>query len=111
MADFAGRLGGAAGLAEFVVRPEGAVEEDDVGRGSQFLPFRVAASERRSDEDLLTAALEQKTDGRVFGGGVAPEFLAQVVGIVAVEGNRVADKRRRFARAFREMAAEAAPAR
>src|SRR5215831_4180915 len=67
VAHFARSFAGAAGAAEFIVGPEGAVHEGDVGGGSELLPFRAVAGERGSDEDFFAGGLKEKTDGSLLG--------------------------------------------
>src|SRR5262249_51145026 len=67
VADFAGGFAAAAGAAEVVVGPESAVDQNHIGRHGQFLPFRVVAGERGSEEHFFAFGLEEKADRRVIG--------------------------------------------
>src|ERR1700676_4650796 len=97
-----------AGLDEFVIAPEGAVEQQQVARGGIFGPFRIAAGKRSRYEHAFSALLESKAEGGfVFGKGAA-EFVADVIRVRAAQRNGGANERRRFARSFGEMTAEPA---
>ena len=63
MADVASGFVAAAGAAELVVAPKGAIDKNDVGGCGELDPFGVAAGQRRRDEEALAAMLEVEADG------------------------------------------------
>ncbi len=108
MAHVARFLFAAAGLDEFVVAPEGAVEESDAAGGGGFGPVLIAAGDRWRDEDAFSFAFENEADVGFVGRQGAADFFADVIGIRAAERNRRDDERRLVAGIFGEMDAEAA---
>src|SRR4029077_19027913 len=81
MADFASGFFAAAGVDEFVVGPEGAVDEDDVSGGCGFGPFGGMRGKGRGDEELLIGLFERESDGGVVRSAGVGEFVADVVGV------------------------------
>src|SRR6202166_5390005 len=107
MTNFASGLLAAAGFDQLVVAPEGAIDQNEVAGGGRFSPFRIAAGQRRGDENAFGFLLEDKADGRVVGRERALEFFADVVRIRTAEWHRDADEGGCLAGAFLEMATEA----
>ena len=101
----------AAGLLQFVVGPEGAVDQNDIGGSGDLRPFRATAGERRSDEDFFAGLFEEQTDGGFVGRGAAAKIFTGKVGIGAVEWNGVVEKGRSVTGIFREMATDASTGR
>src|SRR5262249_60354744 len=92
MADLSRGFLATARATEFVVGPECAVDEDNIGRSSRLGPFGIAAGERGGDEELLTALLEEGADGGIVGGSRAAGFFADEGGVNAAGGRGVADR-------------------
>src|SRR5579862_1809078 len=108
MAHVARFLLAAAGLDEFVVAPERAVEESDAAGGGSFGPFLIAARDGGSDEDALAFAFENKTNVGFVRRERAAYFFADIVRIRAAEGERRHDERGCVTGIFGEMAAQTA---
>lgn len=111
MAEFSSGFGGAAGRKEFVVRPEGAVDENGVRARGKFDPLARAARQAGSDEDLFVVLFEEKSDSRFVGRSRAKEIVADVVGIRTAKGDGTAHEGGRIPWILREVAAQASLAR
>jgi len=81
VAEFAGGFGAAAAEEEFVVRPEGPVDEGGVGARSDFGPFAGTSGHTGRDENLLAVLFEEKSDRRLIGWGCAQEIVTGIVRI------------------------------
>src|SRR5215471_7535499 len=108
VAHFTGGFLAAAGREEFVIGPEGAVEEGDVAGGGRFEPLARDVGKRGSEKEGLGALFETERDDRFFGREGAAEVAAEEVGKAAPDRNRRAEEGGRGGRIFTEAAGKAA---
>src|SRR6266852_1438126 len=100
MTNFASGFFAAAGLDEFVVAPEGAVDEHEIAGSGRLDPFGVAPGKRWRKEEALSVLLENEAYAGFFGRYRALKLFAHVVRIRAAERHGDADEGRRFAGTF-----------
>src|SRR6516225_1332616 len=65
---------------QFVVRPERAVEQGDIGGGSDPSPTRFLPRHRGCNKHTFAVLLEKNPDRRLIGRSRSPKLLARVIG-------------------------------
>src|SRR5215469_1759607 len=106
MANLARGLFAAAGAHQFVVAPEGAINESHIGGLDGGLPHCGRSGKRGSKKETLFALFHDETDRRVFRRNGAKSFLADVIRITSSKRHGAADEVCRPRRIFRQMAAQ-----
>src|SRR5260370_20915011 len=98
MVDLMGCFLAAASLQQFVVGPEGAIDEYEVTGFNPLLPFGIAARQRWCNEHAFPSVLESQSDHCFFGGQRGSQFFADVIRILSAEGYGVGNEFRDFLR-------------
>jgi len=111
VAHFPGGLVAAARAEEFVVGPEGAVEERDAAGSGGLAPFAGDIGKRGGEEERFGALFETERDDGFWRRQRTAELGADVVGEAATYRNRGADESRRGRRIFAEAAGKASAGR
>lgn len=107
MAEPASGFVAAPGGAEFVVGPEGAVDQNGVGTRGELGPFAGAAGQSWSDENLFAVLFEEKSGGRLIGRGGLKKIVTDVIRVWATERDRGVEKRSGVTRIVGKVAADA----
>src|SRR5262245_25467694 len=111
VAHFAGSFVAAAGGEEFIVGPEGGVEESDAAGGGCFEPFAGDVGKRWREEERFGALFEAESDDGFLRSERAAKLGADVVGEAAAYRNWGADEGWRGGGIFAETAGETAAGR
>ena len=107
VAELASGFVGAPGGVEFVVGPEGAVDENGFGTRGELGPFAGATGQAWSDERLFVVLFEEESGGRLIGGGGLKKIITDVVRVGAAERDRGVEERGGVTRIVRKVAADA----
>src|SRR5262245_40537074 len=105
---FAGGFVASTGREEFVVGPEGAVEQDHAAGSGGFEPFAGDIGKARCEEERFGALFEAESNDGLLRNQRATELGADVVGKASAYGDWRADESRRSGGIFAEAAGQAA---
>src|SRR5215469_1151231 len=105
MSHLARSLAASSGTNQFVVRPERAVQHDDIGRGSDPSPTRVLPRQRGCNKHTFAVLLEKNPDRRLIGRSRSAKLLARVIGKRTTQRNRGASETSGFVLSVRNLTA------